>query len=70
MSGSRRRPCQPALPRTPLFALDLIEYWVKASRQVADLWRNGVRAQQDAMLAGWRAAMVRDVSSGTRDNAP
>lgn len=41
-----------------LMALDMIESWLTASRQMIDLWRTTVRETQDGMLAAYRQQIV------------
>jgi hypothetical protein len=41
-----------------LQALDIIESWLTASRQMMDLWRLAVREAQDGMLAAYRQQIV------------
>jgi hypothetical protein len=43
-------------------ALDLLETWLTASRQMIDLWRTTVREIQDGMLAGYRQQVVNALS--------
>lgn len=41
-----------------LMALDIVESWLTASRQMIDLWRMSVRELQDGMLASCREQVV------------
>lgn len=41
-----------------LMALDMMESWLTASRQMIDLWRTTARELQDGMLASYRQQIV------------
>ena len=47
-----------ATARASLTYVDIMQSWLAASRQMIDLWRTGVREQQDSLIAAWRRQVV------------
>jgi hypothetical protein len=41
-----------------MMAIETMEAWLGASRQMLDLWRTSVREMQDGLLTAWRKRVV------------